>query len=315
MKKAVLDKIEQLGVKPSANFFGVSVGTISNWHSGKTEPSLRAAQLAMADSIEEPNLGDDPIFEAPNTTEQVEVNWSGKKVIILLPVYRGFSSDTHYTLFANYAKYGPEKIGMIMEKRTVIHESRNILAHKALKTDAEMVIMVDDDMILPCGSPGVWSSRFGCDIDPKISGLNAITRIMSHGFDKRIVGALYFGRHSRGKAQCCSGFSSDRENENFRKGVYTGLKTEEWVGTGFIRIHRNVFEEMKAAIDGGKFPECKPLNESMWYGFFNPLRVGVGEDVSFGRRAAELGIQSYVDGGLVCLHAGEVYFGPHNTKS
>src|SRR5687767_11161044 len=117
-RKVVTDKIAELGVKEASKFFGVSVGTVSNWATGKTSPSIDALQLA----IDEP----EPVAEDPDAL----FNWQGRQAMLLLPVYRTFNPDTHFTLFANYAKFGPEKIGMIMQKRTVIHEARNILAEK-----------------------------------------------------------------------------------------------------------------------------------------------------------------------------------------
>jgi hypothetical protein len=301
LKALVLRRVEEIGVKEAATLFDAAPATVAKWASGKSEPSLRAAQIVLNDLP--------PLVETEQLTE-----WKGKDVIILLPVYRTFSADTHFTLFANYAKYGPEKIGMIQEKRTVIHEARNILIHKALKTDANWFIFVDDDMILPCGSSGIFNGRYRANIDEKRASLNAFSRLMSHPADKLIVGSLYFGRHENGKAQCSSGFTSTQENEKLHKGEYKGLKTEEWVGTGLMKIHRSVFEQFDKAIAEGKFPECKHSREDMWVGYFNPIRVGMGEDVSFCRRAKEIGIQTYLDTDLICLHNGETYFGPSNTK-
>ncbi len=74
---------------------------------------------------------------------------------------------------------------------------------------------------------------------------------------------------------------------------------------------------MMAAVDAGKWPECRPRpdNGVNYYGLFNPMAVGVGEDVSFCYRANEIGIQSYVDASLHALHAGDCYYGAGNTKN
>lgn len=314
LTKLVKAKIDELGVKEASKFFGVSAGTVSNWSSGTTAPSITAAQLVLS----EIDLDDE---DAPTHKKQEKEPclpplelWQGKDVIILLPVYRSFSPDTHFTLFANYAKYGSDKIGMIQEKRTLIYESRNILAAKFLKTGATWALMADDDMILPCGNKELFNGRYRAGVNEKSASFNAISRIMSHPADCKIVGSLYFGRHDEGKAQCASGFTSEMENRKLHLMEYTGLKQEEWVGTGFIRIHRDVFLAMKDEIDKGRWPDCKPKDEGSWYGFFNPLRVGIGEDVSFCRRAREIGIQTYLDTELICLHNGERNFGPTNTK-
>lgn len=243
--------------------------------------------------------------------------WEGRKVMMLLPVYRTFCADTHFTLFANYAKYGPEKLSMEIIKRTVIHEARNMLIDKFMKTDAETAIMVDDDMILPCGNADLFNGRYGAGVPVRSAGFNAISRLMSHGKDKGIVGALYFGRHDIGQAQCEQGFgkTQEAENDKFRKFGYKDLIATGWVGTGFIKIERWVIEKMKAEIDSGKWEEAKPAYAGSWYGYFSPLGTRIGEDVSFGRRAKEIGIQSYVDTSLIALHNGERNYGPANTKA
>lgn len=305
LKRLVLDKIEGLGTKDAAKHFGVSIGTISNWSSGKTEPSIEAVQLSIDDSF---------VLHEPASEELAM--WEGRKVMLLLPVYRTFNADTHYTLFANYAKYGPEKLAIDYVKRTVIHEARNMLIDRFMKTpSAETAIMFDDDMILPCGNAGIFNGRFGAGVTEQLASVCAISRLMAHGKDKGIVGGLYFGRHDAGKAQCEKGFSSNTENEKLRLGRYSGLVPTGWVGTGAIKIEKWVIEKMKHEIDEGRWPDCKPNSEDSWYGYFNPIRVRVGEDVSFGRRAEEIGIRSYVDAGLVCLHNGERNYGPSNVKS
>lgn len=307
LRKAVRDKIALIGVEEATKYFGVSAGTVSNWSTGKTAPSIDAAQMVLT---EQPVA--DPVADVP-TPELVQ--WDGRKVMMLLPVYKSFSPHTHYTLFANYAKYGPEKIGMEIKMQTVIHESRNILIHNAMNnTKAETFIMVDDDMVLPTGNPGHINGVYRGNLPVKAASEVALSRIMSHGSDKGIVGALYVGRHSAGRAQCESGFTSDAENKKLHTNGYDGLKKEGWVATGMIKIERWVIEKMKEAIDAGEFPDCKP-EKGRWYGYFNPLKVGVGEDVSFGTRAAKLGIQSYLDTGLICLHMGDQAWGPGNTSS
>jgi transcriptional regulator with XRE-family HTH domain len=317
LRKKVVSKIEELGVKDASKFFGVSAGTVSNWATGKTSPSITALELVLSLDSDDDWIRADARTQLPREQycEPELFQWTGKDAIILLPVYRTFNADTHFTLFANYAKYGPEKLGMIQEKRTIIHEARNILVHKALKTDAKWFIMCDDDMILPCGNAALFNERYGAGVSNESASFNAISRIMSHGEDKRIVGALYFGRSSRGKAQCCKSFADDSECEKLRAGHYKGLMPDDWVACGLIRIHRNVFEDMAKVIDSGKWPELAPVGKEGWYGFFNPMRVRMGEDVSFGRRAKEIGIQSYVDTSLILLHNGECNYGPRNTKA
>jgi transcriptional regulator with XRE-family HTH domain len=299
LTQLVQDRIKVLGVKEAASFFGVSVGTVSNWATGKTPPSITAAELVLPEASE----------------PQGELTmWQGKKLFIGMPVYRSFNADTHYTLFANYAKYGPDKIGLQVRKGTCVWEARNILIDKWLKTDAPTCIMCDDDMILPCGNADYLNANHNAKLPVEIAGLNAISRIMSHPHDKGIVGALYFGRHRNGRAQCSAGFESDEENAKYHRHEYEGLQPQRWVGTGFIRIERWVIEKFKAHLDAGNWPELKSVNDQRWDGYFTPLKVGVGEDVSFGTRCGKLGIQSYVDATLECLHCGDMSYGSQSTN-
>lgn len=245
--------------------------------------------------------------------------WDGRKVAILQPIYRSLNADTHFTLFANYAKYGPEKIAMPRPlKGTCIWEARNRMIDKAYKNlpGVESYIMPDDDMVIPFGYPDHFNSYFKSKLPKESAGFNAISRIMSHGPDKGIVGALYVGRHEEGRCQCEWGFQNiDTKDKELKQGKYRGLQPMMWVGTGFIRIQRWVIEKMNKEIEAGRWPECKAGDPSKWHGYFNPLKVGVGEDVSFCKRAAEIGIQTYLDASLICLHQGETSWGPHNVTN
>lgn len=308
----VRERIAEIGVIEASRLFGVSSGTISNWSNGKTLPSITAAQLMLSECEI-----DRPATPAAVTPYKLAV-WEGKKVMVLLPVYRTLNPNTHFTLFANYAKYGPDKIGMVMKDRTVIHENRNELIQIAMSfPEVETFIMIDDDMVPPCGSVDIFNGYYRAGVRHESAAMNAISRLMSHGRDKQIVGALYYGRHEYGMPQCDWGFNtgSAQKADAFRNERYQGLLPQNWVGTGMIKIERTAIEIFKSAIDAGKYPGLEPL-PGRWYGYFTPLKAGVGEDVSFCHRMHELGVQSYVDASLVCLHAdGGSYWGPKNTKN
>lgn len=309
LARLVKDRINAIGVAESAQLFGVSAGTISNWSTGKTLPSITAAQLLLSDMEDGPSV--------PGMTSKL-VMWEGRKVMLLLPVYRTVNPHTHFTLFANYAKYGADKIGLSIKDRTVIHEARNELIHIGmLSNEVETFLMCDDDMVLPCGNEAIFNGTYEAGVRPESARFNAISRIMSHGRDKEIVGALYYGRHRYGMPQCDWGFNAEAnvKADELRAERYSGLQPQKWVGTGFMKVERTAIEKFKSAIDSGKFPGLEPL-PGRWYGYFTPLKAGVGEDVSFCFRMRELGVQSYVDTSLVCLHAdGATLYGPKNTRN
>lgn len=311
LRDKVIAKISEVGVKKAAKIFGVSTGTVSNWSSGKTLPSIEAAEIILLDEVAEAAKPIDP---------QGLTMWEGRQVAILMPVYRTMNPDTHFTLFANYVSYGPSKICIPKPvKGTCIWEARNIMINQvqAMK-EVKKYIFVDDDMILPHGHVSSMNDGYGAGLPPDMAGLNAISRITSHSEDKGIIGALYFGRHAKGRAQCASGFMGTQENDRFRSFQTTGIKQEHWVGTGFMKIESWVIDRMKQAIDDGKWPECRPRPQDGpkgYYGYFNPIAVGIGEDVSFCTRAAEIGIQTWLDASLVCLHNGEMNWGPRSTHN
>lgn len=306
LKKKVTDKIAELGVKDAAAFFGVSIGTVSNWSTGRTSPSIDALSLVLSER-DLAALGGQP---------DELVQWKGRKLFVGLPVYRTIHPKNHYTLFANYAKYGPEKIAMQIIERTLIHEARNQFADKFLnKFDGDTLLLIDDDMVLPCGSAEYINGNCRANLPVDMAGQVAFSRIMSHSDDIGIVGMLYFGRSGTGKAQCSSAFQSEDENVKLHAHHYRGLKQEGWVGTGAIRIKKWVLEKMRAHVDAGNWPEIMKLRDDSPYGFFTPTKVGVGEDVSFCRRAQEIGIPSYVDTSLECLHMGDIPYCSTNTKT
>jgi hypothetical protein len=192
------------------------------------------------------------------------------------------------------------------------------LIDKAMKnTTAETFIMCDDDMILPMGNPSYMNGNHAAGIPLRSASFNAISRIMSHGKDKGIVGALYFGRHELGQAQCELGFgrTKEQENEKLRRFAYQDLVPTGWVGTGFIKIERWVLEKLKEEIDKGTWKECTPHHAGHWYGYFSPIGSAIGEDVSFCARAKSIGIQTYLDASLICLHQGEKNYGPTSTRN
>lgn len=85
----VLTKIESLGVSKAAEYFGVSIPTVSDWKKQVRLPSLAAGQMVLNEYL---------------TVRPPEIwNIEGKRVLILMPIYRTMNGLTHATLFVNYA--------------------------------------------------------------------------------------------------------------------------------------------------------------------------------------------------------------------
>ena len=285
-------------------------------------------KAAAANSVQTVSLLDEVLAElhrlevVQNRPELFDIQ--GKRVMLLNATQASMNWRTHFTLFRNYAMYGPEKIGLIPQGQTVIHEARNILARAALDTDSEWFIMgPDDDLVLPCGSSHIMNHYFNARLPEPCASYNAISRLMSHPADKLVVGALYFvkgnstfsGNRMVGRAICEQAFRDDEFNRQLHMvKPDAGLIKQDWVAIGFCRIHRTVFEAIIHAADG-RWPEIVPTTKGGYYGIFQPsIGPEINEDVSFGKRCKALGIDHWLDSGLVCGHAdGTSVFWPHNA--
>jgi transcriptional regulator with XRE-family HTH domain len=301
LRKLVIDYIIALGKTKSAEKFGVTRQTVHNWENGAS-PSIEAIQIVLNEHLS----------MSPESSPSYE--WSGQNVFILMPSYKDITIETHDTLFRNYSKYGPEKIGRLQEKNTLIEDARNALATRfmSIKHKPEWAIMVDDDMVLPCGDEKVFNEFYYMGIPAPYSQYLFIERILSH--QKPLVGALYFGRNPGGKAQYAEAFESEVEDLNTHRLVRPGLKPTRWVATGAMCIHRSVFQAMMDQAPE-KFPDIIPSKPDIPWAFFRRMAPGVGEDVSFCLRATACGIQPMVDTALICGHVGSTVFGPNNTQA
>lgn len=290
----VRNVISGLKREEAAEKFNVSVGTIQNWANAKAGPSAEAIQIVLNDYYDQKH--------------ELTI-WEGRKVFLLLPVYRQYEPAMIFSLLRNYAQYGAEKIGMFYQEKTLISDARNILVDKFLKTNGEWAIFIDSDMILPMGDAAMFA-KFGAQLPAASQSMLFMDRIMKT--DKPIIGALYFSRGPLGKAQYCEAFESVQENQRAHAMINPGVKQTKWVATGAMRIHRSVFEKMREAAPK-EFPEIVPAGKDFPWGYFNQITSGIGEDVSFCLRAGRIGINSYVDTGLVCMHVGTQIYGPRKA--
>lgn len=301
----VLDKINELGDADARDYFGVSAGTISAWKSLKTFPSIVAAQKAWDESL---------LCQSPEV-------WSAtgsESVCILLPVYETVEPFFMLSFLKALKQYGIERVNIIPKTRTLIEEARNDLVSRAMLTNAEWFIFADVDMILPCGN-AAFLRKMGVTIPESVGNLNAITRLMSHPKEYRIVGSLYKDRRAGERVLCAKAFASPQENVRLLglfKGETKPAGLEEaggWVAPGWMRIHRSVFDEMlaEAKKPGSKMEEIlppPPPRDKEPVGYFGRTSRWRGEDVAFGRRAEMIGIKSWIDTSLLCGHVGRRVF-------
>lgn len=272
----------------------------------------------------------------------------GKKVMVVLPWHKQVSPVTTFCVSQ-----------LIDRRRTAavlnfgdafIAHSRNSCADVFLQSECEYMLTIDDDMVIPFGSPIWFNAHTRFNLPEPFASFNALDRLMSH--KKTLVGALYFGRHINGPPVYNEGTASPQEAEFARSAPIDLAKPTKWVGTGCMLIHRKVFEDIEKRFPriargpnkkGGQWFTSSevslldgldrvrdalsgPLSGDSAYKALTTLEgviatarqentLGCGEDVSFCNRARAAGHQPYVDMGLVCGHIGHCVFGPGNTKN
>lgn len=243
-------KIIELGDADAAQFFGVSKALIQQWRTGSKPPSLAAVEK---------------VFEAPEEkTTLGKAEWEGRKVTILQPFYKSVHPTTHFALLGLLDR---TKMGAIMRfNDAFISHSRNTLAKMYLDTGVEWSFWIDDDMIIPWGNASWFNQYTGMNLPEKFAGKHTLSALLSH--NKSLVGALYFGRNSEGKALYYEAMLPTPEGvqENIRahQAPRDELRPVRWAGTGALLVHRQVYLDIQA-----RFPHLAPQHPSEPWHFFS----------------------------------------------
>lgn len=291
----VVEKARELGQTEAAKYFGVSQQAVSKWMCAKSLPQIYHAQKIL-----------DDLGGAPDEL----TGWEGRQLLIGHPAYSFCEPGMVLTLIAAMRNFGQDKAGFTQVEQTLIDEARNELGRRLIRhKTADRIIMVDHDMVLPCGQAEYMNSRFEANLPPQYAGVNFISRMMSYPKEMGIVGATYVGRHPKGKIQCSAGFESQHEDAWIRAHPEAGLKQVGWVATGCIMIHKWVLEKMSEQAPR-LFPDVVTPHGVNWFS----KGPGYGEDAAFGLRAQKCGIASYIDCSLIAGHTGKFTFWPNNTK-
>jgi len=222
--------------------------------------------------------------------------FAGRDIFVGWPWYKSSNPVTAAVNVAMALDFGKDKIRFDMSIGDAkIEHSRNRLAHKFLETDAKWLLMMDDDIIPSIGRPA-WFRYW-------VQGARAIgdlplQRHLLHrliGAGKNLVGAAYFGRQEGGAIMCADPLLAPRA-----KAYEDAIVPVDWVGTGCMLVHRNVFNDIKE-----KFGDSLKIDVPDYeYDYFRPFDSARGEDVSFCLRARQAGHQPHIDLGLPVFHVG-----------
>lgn len=279
LRNLVKLKVVELGDDKAAEYFGVSKLLVQQWRNGSKTPSLQAIER---------------VFEEPKTQGLTEsANWTGKKLVLLLPWYKETSPVTAFSILGLLER---DKMGALLRHNDAfIAHSRNTLADQFIQTGAEWSLSIDSDMVIPWGN-AAWFNHFtGFNLPEKYAGKHLANALLSH--NKTIVGATYFGRNPKGRAMYYEAMLSTpesiAENARVRQGPIDELKPVEWCATGALLVHRQVFLDIRE-----KFPNLAPKHPSEpWHYFTNANDAAINRVVSLSEQTA-LALQHVREGKL-----------------
>lgn len=251
LRNLVKLKVVELGDDKAADFFEVSKLLVQQWRNGSKTPSLQAIEK---------------VFEEPKAQGVIErAQWEGKQVVILQPFYKSVHPVTHFSILGLLER---DKMGALMRHNDAfVQHARNVLADQYLESNVPECFWADDDMVFPWGNAGWFNHYTGFNFPDKYAGKHVINSLRSHG--KTLVGAVYFGRHSKGRAMFYEAMlgtpESLAENARVHQGPIDELKPVRWVATGALWHKREVLLDIRKT-----FPNLAPQHPSeSWHYFSN----------------------------------------------
>lgn len=233
-----------------------------------------------------------------------------KNLCLLFPIYKSVDPSTFMTVLAFWDKNTMS--AELSPGDAMIARSRNRLAKRFLEGTAEWSLWLDDDLVFPCGSAGLYRYLVGAvdpfqkrpqqghwanSIDDKFLNYSTPSRLMSHG--KTLVAGTYYDRW--GKGTITAVYSQAPQNRI----PSDSLHPVDFAGTGCMLVHRSVYEAIAS-----KYPGLHPEKGECQY--FTPIEGRermYGEDQSFCHRAKEASHPTYLDLGLICGHQGPQCYG------
>lgn len=177
----------------------------------------------------------------------------------------------------------------------LIGRSRSIMCTEFLKTDADVMVIIDDDIVFEPGD--FWKIVEGARETKGVYGAAYVTRSTEPHITSRSIPG--------------TGEQVFAQTPNRRPVEY------QYLATGFWAVHRSVFEAMAAgefvdAYGTHRLDECILGADRPFTPFFSPFVCReddgrlhyLSEDWAFSNRAAQLGIKIWVDLSIIIIHMG-----------
>jgi hypothetical protein len=261
----------------------------------------------------------------------------GRRCFIALPWYRDANPLTTVALLHLFQR--DRMTASISFGDAFIAHARNKLASKFLQTNFEWMLMLDSDMVPPCGNAAWFNDVTGLKLPEWAASLNTVERLISAG--KTVIGATYFGRSPGRPPIFAEGIR--HKDRLLRSGPVDQVNATRWVGTGCFLVHRSaltaieakfpllsrdrnngtgqwftssehdlqqaVAEAIQLAEDGrDRSAEIVKRLTAAQHRSSVHSSLGMGEDVQFCVRATQSGHQPHVDFGLWAAHIGDAVY-------
>ena len=314
--KMILEHVWELGgakAKAAQEFYDRSHDTLEKW---MKQPGTIPLSCVMKFIHRTPGIKADildelePHFTADTGADLVESlpNRTKMSVVVCSPVLERPTLPFHWTCLYLAKKY---ELGFQTMADTVIHRSRNMLAHRFLQSGATWSLWIDSDMAAPIKNPDWYKWISGSqNIPEEYTNYDVLERLLSSG--KAIIGGVYASRKYRGQLVIQPEIRPRHHEDKLlcneiRRGSARGLADVDWIGFGCALVHREVFLEVQR-----QFPQLAPESEFAPWRFFQP-QGDEGEDEAFCRRVKQCAIPISLDTQLICPHLGTIAFMPEMT--
>jgi hypothetical protein len=229
--------------------------------------------------------------------------------VVCMPILGQPSLPTMWNCIYLAKKY---ELGFDIHSDTVIHRSRNALAHRFLASGAMWSLWLDSDIVGPVANPEWFRWITGSEAIPdEACRYDLLAKLMASG--KAVIGGVYASRRYMGQLVIQPEIRPRSHEDkllcnDIRKGTARGLVEVDWIGFGCALIHREVFLEVQR-----RFPKLAPAQEFMPWRFFQP-EGDEGEDEAFCNRVKACAIPIWLDTQLVCGHIGNMCFLPEHSR-
>lgn len=317
LTQEILTHIWELGGEKSEEcqkFYDRSEGTLKNWQQQPSKITLDAVTkfLNKRPGVMEQIAEElEPHFTANDDGMTQSLPNRGKmNVIVCSAILERPTLPWSWVMIYLAKKY---ELGFDVQADTMITRSRNMLAHRFLKTGALWSLWIDSDIAAPIANHDWFRWITGSQTVPdEACRYDVLNRLL--GSSKAIIGGVYASRRYHGQLVIQPEIHPRHHEDKLlcneiRRGTARGLAAVEWIGFGCALIHREVFLEVQR-----RFPDLAPQTEISPWRFFD-TQGDMGEDESFCQRVRACSIPIWLDTQLVAGHIGSQCFMPEHTAA